>query len=83
MMRYCTNTDCKGDCETCNRAPVENPPMPRQFLPDDAALETSMMRIRNGTCTVEDAQRLLCAYQCASAQAQAECEERFGLQLEV
>jgi hypothetical protein len=79
MMRYCTNTECRGDCETCNRAPVENPPLPRQFLADDAALEASMMRVRNGAGAQEDAQRLLCALQCASSQVLQDCEERFGL----
>ena len=79
MMRYCTNTDCRGACETCNRAPVENPPLPKQFLPDDAALEATMMRVRNGASTQEDAQRLLCAFQCASGQVVQDCEERFGL----
>jgi len=81
MMRYCSDTNCKGDCETCNRAPVENPPMPRQFMPDDEALEAAVMRIRNGTCTVDDARRVLCAYQCTSGQLQLACEERFGLQV--
>jgi len=79
MMRYCTDTECRGNCETCNRATIENPPMPRQFLPNDEALEAAMMRIRNGTCSIEDAQRLLCAFQCASGQLQLDCEERFGL----
>lgn len=79
MMTCCANSECKGDCETCNRAPAENPPLPKQFLPDMEALEASMLRIRNGTCTVEDAQRLLCAYQCAAGELQRDCEERFGL----
>jgi len=79
MMRYCTNSDCRGDCETCNRAPIENPPLPRQFLRDETLLELAMMRIRNGASTVDDAQRLLCAYQCAANELFQDCEERFGL----
>lgn len=75
MMRYCTNTDCKGDCETCNRAPVENQPLPRQYLPDERALEATMMRVRNGVATQEDAERLMCAYQCATGRLDSICEE--------
>jgi hypothetical protein len=79
MMRYCTNSDCRGDCETCNRAPIENQPLPKQSFCDDSTLEAVSMRVRNGTSTVEDAQRLLCAYQCASSEVLMAQEERFGL----
>jgi hypothetical protein len=29
-MRACNDTNCLGDCSTCNRAPIENRPLPRQ-----------------------------------------------------
>jgi len=75
MKRQCTNTACQGDCETCNRAPAENPPVPCQYMPDEEALELAMMRIRNGTSSVDDARRVMCAYQCASGELQRIREE--------
>ena len=75
-MRYCENSDCRGDCETCNRAPIENQPLPAtQPCRDERALESLLMRVRNGTSSEEDSQRLLGAYLHASHELTCSCEE--------